>query len=39
MEILRTPEDRFRNLAEFPCDPSYLELDSGAGPKRARGER
>jgi len=32
MRILRTPEERFQALAEFPFAPNYLEIDSGAGP-------
>lgn len=32
MRILRTPEERFQALAEFPFAPHYLEIDSGAGP-------
>ena len=32
MEILRTPEERFQGLAEYPFEPHYVEIDSGAGP-------
>jgi haloalkane dehalogenase len=32
MRILRTPDERFQALAEFPFTPNYLEIDSGAGP-------
>lgn len=31
MRILRTPEERFQLLAEFPFAPNYREIDSGAG--------
>ena len=30
MQVLRTPEDRFRNLPDFPFEPHYLEIDGGA---------
>jgi haloalkane dehalogenase len=32
MEILRTPEECFQGLAEYPFEPHYVEIDSGAGP-------
>ena len=31
MEILRTPEDRFADLADFPFEPHYTEIDDGLG--------
>ena len=31
MEILRTPDDRFENLPDFPYAPHYLEVDAGDG--------
>jgi haloalkane dehalogenase len=33
MKVLRTPDDRFQGLADWPFAPHYLEVDSGAGPK------
>ena len=29
MRALRTPEERFQNLAGFPYPPNYLEVDDG----------
>ncbi|MBB3733041.1 haloalkane dehalogenase [Nonomuraea dietziae] len=29
MNILRTPDDRFENLPDFPFEPHYVELDDG----------
>src|SRR3954466_11895631 len=29
MEILRTPEERFADLPDFPYEPSYVEVDGG----------
>jgi haloalkane dehalogenase len=31
MEVLRTPDDRFANLAGFPFEPHYVEVPSGDG--------
>jgi haloalkane dehalogenase len=31
MDILRTPDERFEDLAEFPFQPHYLEIPSGDG--------
>ncbi|KUI28357.1 haloalkane dehalogenase [Mycobacterium sp. IS-1742] len=31
MQTLRTPEDRFRNLPEFPYPPDYSDIDDGDG--------
>lgn len=33
MKVLRTPDDRFANLADYPFAPNYTEVESGAGPK------
>ena len=27
MELLRTPDERFENLPDFPFEPHYLEID------------
>lgn len=27
MDVLRTPEDRFTNLSDFPYEPRYVEVD------------
>ncbi|MFX1324545.1 MAG: haloalkane dehalogenase [Promethearchaeota archaeon] len=41
MELLRTPDDRFENLPDFPFDPHYKEIDKirihyvDEGPKDA----
>jgi len=31
MEILRTPDDRFTDLPDFPWEPRYVEVPSGDG--------
>ncbi len=31
MDVLRTPDERFANLPDFPFAPHYVEVDSGAG--------
>lgn len=31
MEILRTPDERFADLPDFPYEPSYVEVDDGDG--------
>lgn len=31
MDIVRTPESRFENLADFPFVPNYAEVDDGQG--------
>ena len=31
MKVLRTPEERFQNLAGFPYEPNYLEVGDGDG--------
>jgi haloalkane dehalogenase len=31
MDVLRTPDERFVNLPDFPFEPRYVEVDSGAG--------
>jgi haloalkane dehalogenase len=31
VEVLRTPDDRFADLPEFPYDPRYLQVDDGDG--------
>lgn len=33
MDVLRTPDERFDNLPDYPFEPHYTEVDSGAGPK------
>ncbi|MFX1376735.1 MAG: haloalkane dehalogenase [Promethearchaeota archaeon] len=41
MKLLRTPDERFENLPEFPFEPNYLEVDKirihyvDEGPKKA----
>ena len=41
MELLRTPDERFKNLPDFPFEPNYLEIDGirihyiDEGPKDA----
>lgn len=32
MEVLRTPDARFANLADFPFAPRYAEIENAAGP-------
>ena len=31
MDILRTPDDRFAGLPDFPYEPRYVEIDDGVG--------
>ena len=31
METVRTPEDRFENLKDYPYEPRYVEVDPGDG--------
>ena len=31
MEILRTPDERFRDLAGYPFEPNYADVDDGEG--------
>jgi haloalkane dehalogenase len=31
MQTLRTPDDRFRDLPDFPFSPHYVEIDDGEG--------
>ncbi len=31
MELLRTPDERFNNLADYPFEPNYLEVDDLEG--------
>lgn len=31
MDIVRTPDERFRNLADFPFAPHYVVVDDGTG--------
>jgi haloalkane dehalogenase len=33
MKVLRTPDERFDNLPDFPWKPHYREVDSRLGPK------
>lgn len=33
MEVLRTPEERFADLPDFPYEPRYVEVDSGDGAR------
>ena len=33
MDVLRTPDERFANLHDFPFQPHYVEVDSGVGGK------
>jgi haloalkane dehalogenase len=33
MDVLRTPDERFANLHDFPFQPRYVEVDSGVGGK------
>jgi haloalkane dehalogenase len=33
MDVLRTPDERFANLLDYPFSPHHVEIDSGAGPK------
>lgn len=34
MDVLRTPDDRFANLPDFPFAPHYVEVGDGADPLR-----
>lgn len=34
MDVLRTPDDRFANLPDFPFAPHYVEVGGGADPLR-----
>ena len=36
MEFVRTPDDRFRNLPDFPFEPHYVEINSGVGESKLR---
>ena len=27
MRVVRTPDERFIDLVDFPCSPNYLEID------------
>jgi haloalkane dehalogenase len=36
MEALRTPDDRFDNLPEFPFAPRYVDVDAGEGAGSAK---
>ncbi|MFY1679805.1 MULTISPECIES: haloalkane dehalogenase [unclassified Streptomyces] len=36
MRILRTPEERFLDLPDYPFPPSYVEVASGDGDERLR---
>jgi haloalkane dehalogenase len=31
MQVLRTPDERFANLPDFPFEPHYAEIDDGEG--------
>jgi len=31
MDLLRTPDERFENLPDYPFEPHYVEVDSGEG--------
>jgi haloalkane dehalogenase len=31
MQILRTPDEQFRDLADYPFEPHYVEVDAGDG--------
>lgn len=33
MKVLRTPDERFKELPDFPWTPKYREVDSRLGPK------
>ncbi len=33
MKVLRTPDERFAGLADYPFAPHYLDVDSGEGEK------
>jgi haloalkane dehalogenase len=34
MDVLRTPDDRFAGLADWPYEPQYVEVDAGDGAVR-----
>ena len=36
MRLLRTPDDRFRDLPAFPYRPRYAEVPAGAGEPALR---
>ena len=36
MKALRTPDDRFADLPDFPFAPHYVEVDDGDGGTAAR---
>ncbi len=36
MDYVRTPDERFANLPEFPYEPHYVEVPSGDGDQRLR---
>jgi len=31
MKVLRTPDERFEDLADFPYEPDYQKIDDGDG--------
>ena len=31
MKVLRTPDERFASLPDFPFEPHYVEVDDGDG--------
>jgi hypothetical protein len=31
MKVLRTPEERFRDLPDFPFEPHWVEVSDGEG--------
>lgn len=31
MDVVRTPEERFENLKDYPFDPHYVDVDAGDG--------
>ena len=37
MDILRTPDERFSNLPDYPFEPHYIEAGSLEDPLRGRG--
>ena len=38
MKVLRTPDDRFENLAGFPYEPNYLQVDDDDGGTSRAGD-
>ena len=36
MQILRTPDDRFADIPDFPYEPHYVDVDAGDGSERLR---